>query len=224
MKHSKRYRSIKALMAKAVLVPLVLSTVAVVLAWEHQNQSLYGAWIVGLFSALALFAAFRLYLINLKAVLEPIEQATQTVKSLAWGHNLSALKFPHVNETSELLVAIQELGDYLMVMLAQDDELDSAATPPAARRRQEATPQPDASLDELLSNLRLTCDHLSQLSTTVVVTAPEAPASEPSEALPSASVNALKSQTERLLQVLTQFPARIGRTRANGMSQWPAGA
>jgi hypothetical protein len=221
MKHSKRYRSVQTLMAEATLVPLGLSMVATALAWTRTSQSSYDGWVVAALLALALLSAVKLYMRNLRATLDPIEQATRCVKSLAWGRSLPALKFPHVNETSELLVAIQELGDYLVVMLPQDDD-DEASSPRAGTPKSQ-----DQGLEELLINLRQTCDQLSQWSDAPapVAAEQEAPAGKDANRSPVAEepLRALRQQADRLLQVASLFPSRVGRTRLGHMSQWATG-
>lgn len=178
-------------MAWAVITPVLLMGAALATASFPTRHSALQNGLVMLLVSLALLTALRLHLINLRAICEPLERATRSVQSLAWGSPPPPLRLPYLNETAELLVATHELGDYLAVMRPGD----------GSASRQEL----GASLDEVVARLRQACDQIDQLNR--IPAAATGAASTDDDTL-----EALRLQVARLIGKATALGSAPART------------
>ena len=179
-------------MAWAVITPLTLAGTASALSWFPPRHSAVQGALVAILWVLALLSALRLYLINVKAVCEPLERATRSVRSLAWGNALPPLRLTYLNETAELLLACQELSEYLTVVL-----------PGTEGARTDADFE---SMDAVISRLRQVCDEMDQLSAGAVAPADSA---APADALTAPAATVPLPVDEDLLDALRQQIHRL---------------
>lgn len=152
MEHHFRHMSIRARLAFGSLFPLALATGALVLAWagidEHPANGKGLSLLSGAMLFLAIGSALVVQHINACTVLHPLEAARRLTRSLVQGRYGERVRIDRLDEAGRLLVALEELGDYLAVMLPEEDE------GLAASRRQTRHVVPTDSLERIAERLR----------------------------------------------------------------------
>jgi hypothetical protein len=151
-----RHMSIRARLAFGSLLPLALATGALVLAWVGAGVPPAAGKALGLellLSGAMLFVAIGSALvlqhINACTVLHPLESARRVTQALVQGHYGERVRIERLDEAGRLLVALEELGDYLAVMLPEEDALHDAHPP-----RQPYRSVPTGSLEQIAERLR----------------------------------------------------------------------
>lgn len=150
-----RHMSIRARLAFGSLLPLALATVALVLAWVSASdppaagkapdlELLSGAMLF-----VAIGSALVLQHINACTMLHPLESARRVTQALVQGHYGERVHIERLDEAGRLLVALEELGDYLAVMLPEEDTLHGTHPPLQPYRS-----VPTGSLEQIAERLR----------------------------------------------------------------------
>lgn len=146
---STRHLSVRARLAFGSLVPLSLASVALGLSWLPQPGG--GSAYMLLSGALMLGAAgCSLVLLhrNVRALVQPLEEARKIARALTLGQYDQRVRIGRLDEAGRLLVALEELGDYLAVVLPEDS--------PAPQRERGArlVPVSAHSLERIAEQLR----------------------------------------------------------------------
>jgi hypothetical protein len=87
--------------------------------------------------------------INACTVLHPLESARRVTQALVQGHYGERICIERLDEAGRLLVALEELGDYLAVMLPEEDAPHDSHPP-----RQPYRAVPTGSLEQIAARLR----------------------------------------------------------------------
>ncbi len=147
-----RHMSVRARLAFGSLFPLALATGALVLAWAAVSEGPAGGKSLVLLSGAMLFlaigSALVLQHINACSVLHPLESARRLTQALVRGQYGERVRIDRLDETGRLLVALEELGDYLAIMLPEAD------TDQASPHRQPRRTVPAGSLEQIADQLR----------------------------------------------------------------------
>jgi HAMP domain-containing protein len=148
-----RHLSIRSRLLFGSLFPMALATLALALAWAaiDEGPALGNglAMLSGAMLLLAIGSALVLQHINAVAVLHPLENARRLTRALVQGRYDERVRVDRLDETGRLLVALEELGDYLAVMLPDED------AEPAPPRRHAWRAVPTGSLERIADRLRL---------------------------------------------------------------------
>ena len=147
--HSTRHLRVHTRLAIGTFLPLGLSTVALALAWIAQpgngpaHALLAGALMLG-----AIGSGLVLLRRNTAALVQPMEEAKAVTHALALGQYDRRARIERLDEVGEVLVALEQLGDYLAVVLPEDR--------PAAGRGTGTghAPVSDTSLERIAEQLR----------------------------------------------------------------------
>lgn len=144
-----RHMSIRARLAFGSLLPLALATGALVLAWAADGESPDAGKGLELLSGAMLFVAIGSALvlqhINACTLLHPLESARRVTQALVQGHYGERVRIKRLDEAGRLLVALEELGDYLAVVLPEAEE----DTP----QRKQRPPVPKDALEQIAERL-----------------------------------------------------------------------
>jgi HAMP domain-containing protein len=116
-----RHLSIRTRLALGILLPMGLAAVALGLSWlPHPG----GGQARALLSAALMLAAFGCALVlahqNARTLTRPLQDARDMVRGLAQGQYDRRVRIERLDETGELLVALESLGDYLAVVLPEE--------------------------------------------------------------------------------------------------------
>ena len=124
MEHHFRQMSIRARLAFGTLLPLVLAAGALALAWvaiaggPAASKSFF--LLSGALMCLAIGSGLVLHHINARDVLQPLENAHRLTRALVRGQYGQRVRIDRLDEAGRLLVALEELGDYLAVVLPEE--------------------------------------------------------------------------------------------------------
>jgi hypothetical protein len=120
-----RHMSIRTRLALGAMVPLGFAAAGMGMAWVPAITASAGAGRFALLSVALLFVAIGtglvLLQINTQAVQRPLEDASQMMAALMQGQYGRHVRVRRMDETGRLLVALEQFGDYLAVMLPEAD-------------------------------------------------------------------------------------------------------
>lgn len=146
-----RHMSIQTRLALGVLVPLGLATVAVGVATAPDAGS--PALLSGALMLASIGTGLAMLQVNARALRQPLEEARLATKALARGDYRHRIRIQRMDETGRLLADLDELGNYLAVMLP--DEMPDLPVKTAARTRSmSASPASPVTLDRIVEQLR----------------------------------------------------------------------
>ena len=121
-----RHMSIRTRLVLGTMVPLGFAAAGMGMAWV---PAITGSASTGRFALLfvaLLFVAIGtglvLLQVNTQAVQRPLEDASAMTKALMQGQYGVHVRVNRLDETGQLLVALEQLGDYLAVMLPEPDD------------------------------------------------------------------------------------------------------
>lgn len=121
-----RHMSIRTRLALGTLVPLVFAAAGMGMAWVSALTGASGTGRFALLSVALLFVAIGtglvLVQVNTEAVQRPLEDASAMAKALVQGQYGVHVRVNRLDETGQLLVALEQLGDYLAVVLPEPDD------------------------------------------------------------------------------------------------------
>lgn len=142
--------SIRTRLAFGVLVPLGLAVVSLGLAWVPMLTGSPSLQTTALLSGALMFIAIGTGLVmlerNAQALTLPLEEACAAANALLQGQHDRRIRITRMDETGEVLVALHELGNYLAVMLPEEDEVSSGKPVVVAA--------PRATLERIVEQLR----------------------------------------------------------------------
>ncbi|MFM2346599.1 MAG: hypothetical protein RL654_1352 [Pseudomonadota bacterium] len=119
------------------LLPLGLGTLALLVSHQVAGQS--GGLLTGALLLSALGLAMVLVQMHGRLLAEPLLQAQQALEALQRGDYDHPIPVPRLDESGEVLRRIRELGDYLVVVLPSDADIDEdkalGTTEPVPQRR-----------------------------------------------------------------------------------------
>lgn len=150
-RHMHRHMSIRTRMALGVLVPLGMATAAVgvAVAPGATNPTLLS----GALMLASIGTGLAMLQVNARALGRPLEEARLATKALARGDYRRRISIERMDETGRLLADIDDLGNYLAVMLP--DEMPDLPVRASARvRPMSATPASPVALDRIVEQLR----------------------------------------------------------------------
>lgn len=141
-----RHMSIWTRLALGTLVPLGIATAAVGVALAPGADSpalLSGALMLG-----SIGTGLAMLQVNARALRRPLEEARRATKALARGDYRHRIRIERMDETGRLLVDLDELGNYLAVMLPEEP-----AAPPVRASTRPVSASPVA-LERIVEQLR----------------------------------------------------------------------
>lgn len=157
MEHHFRQMSIRARLAFGTLLPLALAAGALMLAWTGigagpvASQSF--ALLSGALMCLAIGSGLVLHHINARSVLQPLDNARRLTQALVRGQYDERVRIGRLDEAGRLLVALEELGDYLAVVLPEEPSRNPSTSRPAHT-------VPGGALERIAEQLRQSGDTL----------------------------------------------------------------
>lgn len=152
MEHHFRQMSIRARLAFGTLLPLALAAGALALAWvaiaggPAANKSF--SLLSGALMCMAIGSGLVLHHINARDVLQPLESAHRLTRALVRGQYGQRVHIDRLDEAGRLLVALEELGDYLAVVLPEEPRSTTRPSQPSHNA-------PRDSLERIAEQLRL---------------------------------------------------------------------
>lgn len=155
MEHHFRQMSIRARLAFGTLLPLALAAGALLLAWAAigadpvASQSF--ALLSGALMCLAIGSGLVLHHINARSVLQPLDNARRLTQALVRGQYDERVRIDRLDEAGRLLVALEELGDYLAVVLPEEPRSKTRPSQPSHKA-------PRDSLERIAEQLRQSGD------------------------------------------------------------------
>lgn len=121
-----RHMSIRTRLALGTLLPLAFAAAGMGIAWVPMIMGSAGTGRFALLSVSLLFVAIGtglvLLQVNTQAVRRPLENASVMTKALMQGQYGVHVRVNRLDETGQLLIALEQLGDYLAVMLPEPDD------------------------------------------------------------------------------------------------------
>ncbi|MEN9483896.1 hypothetical protein [Sphaerotilus montanus] len=121
-----RHMSIRTRLVLGTMVPLGFAAAGMGMAWVPAITGSASAGRFALLSVALLFVAIGtglvLLQVNTQAVQRPLEDASAMTKALMQGQYGVHVRVNRLDETGQLLVALEQLGDYLAVMLPEPDD------------------------------------------------------------------------------------------------------
>ena len=121
-----RHMSIQTRLVLGTMVPLGFAAAGMGMAWVPAITGSASAGRFALLSVALLFVAIGtglvLLQVNTQAVQRPLEDASAMTKALMQGQYGVHVRVNRLDETGQLLVALEQLGDYLAVMLPEPDD------------------------------------------------------------------------------------------------------
>lgn len=121
-----RHMSIRTRLVLGTMVPLGFAAAGMGMAWVPAITGSASAGSFALLSVALLFVAIGtglvLLQVNTQAVQRPLEDASAMTKALMQGQYGVHVRVNRLDETGQLLVALEQLGDYLAVMLPEPDD------------------------------------------------------------------------------------------------------
>lgn len=121
-----RHMSIQTRLVLGTMVPLGFAAAGMGMAWVPAITGSASAGRFELLSVALLFVAIGtglvLLQVNTQAVQRPLEDASAMTKALMQGQYGVHVRVNRLDETGQLLVALEQLGDYLAVMLPEPDD------------------------------------------------------------------------------------------------------
>ncbi|WP_293998406.1 HAMP domain-containing protein [Sphaerotilus sp.] len=153
-----RHASLRTRLALGTLVPLGLTTVAFGTVWLPAVTGSAHAGRFALLSAALLMAAVGVAMVmlqmNTRAVLRPLEDAHRMTKALGRGQYGVRVRVERLDEAGRLLVALEQLGDYLAVVLPEEDAAATAKTVVRSTQPSTSTSTSGDSLERIAERLR----------------------------------------------------------------------
>lgn len=150
-----RHMSIRTRLAFGVLIPLGLATLSLGLAWVPILTGAAHLQATALLSGALMFMAIGTGLAmlerNAQALTRPLEEACAAANALLQGQHDRHIRITRLDETGDVLVALHELGNYLAVMLLEEDRDENQCRPPS---RPVAVAAPRATLERIVEQLR----------------------------------------------------------------------
>lgn len=151
MEHHFRPMSIRARLAVGTLLPLALAAGALMLAWaaigEGTEASQRLALLSGALMCLAIGSGLVLHHVNARDALRPLDDAHRMTRALVRGQYRQRVRIARLDEAGRLLVALEELGDYLAVVLPEEPSRNTCPPRPAHTA-------PGGSLERIAEQLR----------------------------------------------------------------------
>lgn len=138
MEHHFRHMSVRGRLAFASLMPLVLAACALALAWLPAQPGTDARLLSGALLFSAVGAALVLLQANVRTVVAPLQEARRLTQALSEGDYDQRTRITRLDEVGELLVALEGLGDYLAVMLPDEQGSTRARSARAPALTQEA--------------------------------------------------------------------------------------
>lgn len=130
-----RQMSIRARLAFGSLLPLALAAGALMLAWAAIGEGPVAgksfALLSGALMCLAIGSGLVLHHINARNVLQPLENARRLTQALVRGQYGQRVRIERLDEAGRLLVALEELGDYLAVVLPEEPRSNTRPSQPS---------------------------------------------------------------------------------------------
>lgn len=121
-----RHMSIRTRLVLGTMVPLGFAAAGMGMAWVPAITGSASTGRFALLSVALLFVAIGtglvLLQVNTQAVQRPLEDASAMTKALMQGQYGVHVRVNRLDETGQLLVALEQLGDYLAVMLPEPDD------------------------------------------------------------------------------------------------------
>lgn len=121
-----RHMSIQTRLVLGTMVPLGFAAAGMGMAWVPAITGSASTGRFALLSVALLFVAIGtglvLLQVNTQAVQRPLEDASAMTKALMQGQYGVHVRVNRLDETGQLLVALEQLGDYLAVMLPEPDD------------------------------------------------------------------------------------------------------
>ena len=121
-----RHMSIQTRLVLGTMVPLGFAAAGMGMAWVPAITGSASAGRFALLSVALLFVAIGtglvLLQVNTQAVQRPLEDASAMTKALMQGQYGVHVRVNRLDETGQLLVALEQLGDYLAAMLPEPDD------------------------------------------------------------------------------------------------------
>ena len=121
-----RHMSIRTRLVMGTMVPLGFAAAGMGMAWVPAITGSASTGRFALLSVALLFVAIGtglvLLQVNTQAVQRPLEDASAMTKALMQGQYGVHVRVNRLDETGQLLVALEQLGDYLAVMLPEPDD------------------------------------------------------------------------------------------------------
>ena len=121
-----RHMSIRTRLVLGTMVPLGFAAAGMGMAWVPAITGSASAGRFALLSVALLFVAIGtglvLLQVNTQAVQRPLEDASAMTKALMQGQYGVHVRVNRLDETGQLLVALEQLGDYLAAMLPEPDD------------------------------------------------------------------------------------------------------
>ena len=126
-----RHMSIQTRLVLGTMVPLGFAAAGMGMAWVpaitgSASAGRFALLSVALLSVALLFVAIGtglvLLQVNTQAVQRPLEDASAMTKALMQGQYGVHVRVNRLDETGQLLVALEQLGDYLAAMLPEPDD------------------------------------------------------------------------------------------------------
>ena len=146
-----RHMSIQTRLALGVLVPLGLATAALGVATAPDAGS--PTLLSGALMLASIGTGLAMLQVNARALCQPLEEARLATKALARGDYRRRISIERMDETGRLLADIDELGNYLAVMLP--DEMPDLPVRAAGRTRpMSASPASPVALERIVEQLR----------------------------------------------------------------------
>jgi hypothetical protein len=147
--------SIRTRLAFGVLVPLGLAVTSLGLAWVPIVTGSTHLQATALLSGALMFMAIGTGLAmlerNAQALTLPLEEACAAANALLQGQNDRRIRITRMDETGDVLVALHELGNYLAVMLPEEDENEIPYHQPG---RPVVAAAPRVTLERIVEQLR----------------------------------------------------------------------
>ena len=116
-----RHRSIRTRLVLGALLPLGLAGVSLGLSWlPHPGGGPARALLSAALMLTAVGCALALAQRNARALTRPLHDARDIARGLTLGQYDRRARIERLDETGELLVALESLGDYLAVVLPEE--------------------------------------------------------------------------------------------------------
>jgi hypothetical protein len=151
MEQQFREMSLRGKLAFGVLLPLTLATGALAFAWAAIGEGPVAgqgfALLSGVLMCLAIGSGLVLHHINARFLLQPLEDGRRLARAMVQGQYGETVRIHRLDEAGRMLVALEELGDYLAMVLPEE-----APRGQASRRSTQVAPQD--TLERIAKHLR----------------------------------------------------------------------
>ena len=149
-----RHMSIRTRLALGVLVPLGMATsaVGVAVGADAGNPALLS----GALMLASIGTGLAMLQVNARALCQPLDEARLATRALARGDYARRTRITRMDETGQLLAELDELGNYLAVMLPEETGTGPETKPPSFGTPHRARPVPASpmALERIVERLR----------------------------------------------------------------------